>query len=132
MLTVLLPDSEMTHAQVVGMFCAIARDQRTTRYTINAIDKTRNFDDALRTQTVATDEALLARMSASCDTHEDVDSWAAAANDDRFSIAGSFDFEGKWAYVDFRQDGMVEVRTYRDAPDFKAVIDDAEEQALAG
>lgn len=120
-----LPERELTHAEVVALFRALALHPRTTRYAINATGAGEYGSTTLST---SSDAGQLARMYLA-DTYDDVNEWAtSAAAHPGYKLGGAFHFDGKWSWIEY-EEGTFSVLHRRDWADVPTILSEAEETA---
>lgn len=125
-----LPDRDLTHREWVALFAALATDERTTRFTINASDPRVFPDDGQKPIMTATDDQKIISRAMFNESYEDPSEWAADVADvDVYRIAGSFDFDGKWTYLAQESDGTLSALFRKDHADILPILEAAEQVA---
>lgn len=126
-----LPDRDLTFEESVRLFEALAKNPHTTRFTINAHDD-RVFppDGQQPIRTLTNDQKIIAKASFN-DVYEDIDEWVDdVVGVDAYRLAGSFDFDGKWTYLDVEADGTISALFKKDHGDILELLTQAEAIAV--
>lgn len=126
-----LTDRDFTHEEMTMMFGELAKNERTTRFTINATDS-RVFpeDGQMPLRTLTNDQKIVSRGSFN-EIYEDVDDWVRDVKDkDAYGISGSFDFDGKWTFLDIEPDGTIKALFRKDRSDILEILTEAEATIL--
>lgn len=127
-----LPDRDLTYEETVYLFRGLAMNEHTTRFTINANDK-RIFPEGGQNplRTLSSDPGIIARAAFN-DVYEDIDAWVEDVKDiDVYDLSGSFDFDGKWTYIEIQKDGTIRTLFRKDRGDLLKILSDAEVVAMA-
>ena len=127
-----LPDRDLTYEEVVYLFRGLAMNEHTTRFTINASDPRVFPEDGSKPLRTLTSDPVIISRGAYGSVYEDIDEWVDEVKDiDVYEIAGSFDFDGKWTYIEIQKDGTICALFRKDRGDLQQILSDAEAMAMA-
>lgn len=127
-----LTDREFSFAETAALFAEIAKNEHTTRFTINATDpRIAPPDGQKELRTLTNDPKIAARATFNM-VYEDADEWLQDVQDtDVYSIAGAFDFDEQWTYISIEEDGTIKALFRKEHADILSVLTEAEAAVLA-
>lgn len=126
-----LTDRDLSHEERVLFFVALARNSHTTRFTINAVDRRTAPEGGQEDiRTLTNDQKIVTRATFN-EIYEDIDEWAKDVTPITvYHLAGSFDFDEKWTYIEMEDDGTISALFRKGHADILAVLSEAEAETI--